>query len=193
MMKRSDDTIKINLIKELVPLADPSVASALLDLLKNEATFKPQVREKLLLIICQALGYCNSANAIAPLEQFRKEYRISNNPLTPDVQSAIRLSLEQLKLSAGQIPEEPIVQPPPVAAEELPSNSPVDIPEAQLILSFIKKGQKPAAIDQLMELIKKYTSRKQFKISDRLRNWLIEIDSMALSHIVRQPRSSRRG
>ena len=108
MLKSSSDTLKPGIIKELAPLADPEVAAALVTLLRKEADFDPVIREKLLLFICQALGYCSASEAVEPLRQLLSGLKVNGHTVTAgQIRDAVALSYRQLEASILRRPSSP--------------------------------------------------------------------------------------
>jgi len=103
LLTDSDDRLKPHVIKELVPLADRSVALTLLGLLKKRDQFTPDTRDRLLLFICQALGYCNALEAIEPLQVF---LATENGKLVQNVVNAAQIAIQQVKESQAQVPSD---------------------------------------------------------------------------------------
>lgn len=93
LLTDAEDELKPHVIKELMPLADRSMAWSLLGLLKLHDRFKPDVRERLLLVISQALGYCGAPEAIDPL----KELLEGTPAIGKNVANAARLAIQQLE------------------------------------------------------------------------------------------------
>ena len=208
MLTDSDDAIKLNLIKELVPVADGEVAAALVALLERDAGFKPQVREKLQLFICQTLGHCNSYEALEPLKSFLARHKKAGDggKLAVEIREAVRLSIRQLESSAPKQTTRPLTLTdpmPPAAAQKAPapasagvpqqaasSTIPVitatpDVPRAADIAKLVSDGKNDEALSLLLQLIEENATAKQFRIADRLRTWLMQLYPMALMQIVR--------
>lgn len=207
MITASDDLLKPNLVKELVPFADNDVADTLINLLQQEQDFNPKVRERLQLYICQALGHCNAYQAIDPLNTFLANHQsMPNAPLNAEIREAVRISINQLQQSkprptgsAGQrgrspqsvSPRDSVVKPnaattsQPVKRQEAVSAPKVNLAQTPQITALIDTGKKDEAMALIMQLIEESANKKDFKTANHLRSWLIQIDSMALSQIVR--------
>ncbi len=201
MLTSAEDVVKPSIIKELVFFADQEVAVALISLLKKEADLRDDAGKKLLLFICQTLGYCASKDAVGPLKKLLATHQADGaEALSFEIREAVGISLEQLERSLAAQPA-----PPPEAAtvksqpaRVLTNNNispsqdkkesvqvPVDIPEAEKINNLLDSGKKDEAISLAMQLLEKSARKKQFSIADALRELIIQIDSMALMQIVR--------
>ncbi len=201
MLKESNDLIKPNLIKALAPMADKEIAISLILLLEKEQDFKPHVREQLQLFICEALGYCKTREAIAPLNRFLARHtRTPKTPLHEEISEAITLSIKQLEQEAKDTapPESPqpksestakqqqtpLKQTSQEATNQISPPSLRHLPEIAEISTFIDMGDTSKAITTITQLIKKQAEKKEFKTAETLRNWLIQFAPMALTDIV---------
>ncbi|WP_163336319.1 cyclic nucleotide-binding domain-containing protein [Desulfopila sp. IMCC35008] len=209
MLTDCNDQLKPNLIKELVPFADAEVAATLINLLQQERNFNPEVRAKLQLYICQALGHCQAYQAIRPLKTFLNDHEsIPGAPFNVEIREAVRISIRQLQKAAPRPPTTPPPRPrpatpqpasvtPPLTNPEAPPTPQstkrkeptaapkIDIPEVPKIIALVDEGKKDQAIALIMQLIEESAAQKDFTTADSLRNWLMTIDSMALIQIVR--------
>ena len=195
MLFSADDMEKPMIIKALTPYADIDVARVLISLLKDEEQFKSQAKNNLLLFICQALGYCSSHGAIQPLKNLlvshKKGERIQNNATV----KAAQLSLKQLAQSVDMVqPKMPAAKVEQSERENTPgplitNTSKViidsDLPERKQINDLLSNGQKSKAIAVVIQQIEISAEQKLFGRAERLRELLIQIDSMALMEIIR--------
>lgn len=191
-----DDQLKPHVIKELMPLADRDMVRVLLGLLKQHGQFQPRARERLLLCICQALGYCSAPEAIAPLQAFAAA---ESGRISPYLATAIRIAVQQLEQQARQAPPAVPVTPQPSPApprqkkaEELKTRpapqlpqAPPSVPEAQQIREFLQNNRKKEALDLILATITTRARNRDFGNAEKLRNWLMEIDAMAVTEIIR--------
>jgi CRP-like cAMP-binding protein len=58
------------------------------------------------------------------------------------------------------------------------------LPQEQTIRAFLAQGDKSTALDLLVQLIEKTARMRNFIQAENLREWLIEIDPAAFSHII---------
>ncbi len=200
MLISADDSVKPNIIKELIAFADGDVAAALIALLKKETQFRQEVRKKLLLFICRALGYCSFPGAVKPLQQLLAAHEAAGaEKLAFEIREAVAVAIEQL----GSVPSRS-APPPDVRAEKSqPSPLPTEpegasvqekknaarvkesLPRAAELNNLLESGKKSEAIALAMELIEQSARKKQFALAEELRELLMHIDSMALKQIVR--------
>ena len=195
MLLSADDMEKPMIIKALTPYADIDVARVLISLLKDEEQFKSQAKNNLLLFICQALGYCSAHEAIRPLKNLLVSHKKREKIQNIATVKAAQLSLKQLAQSVD------MVQPKMLAAKVEQSereNTPgplttgtskviidSDLPERKQINDLLSNGQKSEAIAVVIQQIEISAEQKLFGRAERLRELLIQIDSMALMEIIR--------
>lgn len=200
MLTESHDTVKPYIIKELMPVADSEVAALLISLLQQEADFHEASREQLQLFICQALGHCNSYEAIEPLNSFLASHKADPDaPLNEEIREAVRISIQQLKnnvpkqsLSAPGLPTEKVLKVPAKATSAAPAPAhdekeivAADIPMADEITGLARDGKKEEALTLISELIEEYARKKDFTTAEHLHKRMMQIDSMALTRIVK--------
>jgi CRP-like cAMP-binding protein len=195
LLADTDDIFKAHVIKLLVPFADEEVAQALTALLQKEKLMKADVRNKLLLFICRALGYCPSMAGLLSLRTFLTNHQTTGDSLPLEIKTAAQLAIHQLELSTASITaeatsqdegrEKTIFEKDVTVHQETKHISITDLPQEQQIVAAIEDGDTKQARALILLLIKTCSAKKQFDKAEQLRNWLIEIDSMALLEIVR--------
>lgn len=199
MLSTSSDLLKPQLVKELVAFADEEVADTLIALLEKQAGFAQSVRGKLLLFICQALGHCASRAAIEPLNNILQIFTEDKSIPWGSVTDAIRLTLKQLETApaATTITGENVTAAPrksvaastggdaltsvstPVKAEKL------NLPQEEKIQSLLSENRKEDALTLIMQLIAESVQKGNFIQAEKFREWLMQIDSMAIAEIIR--------
>jgi hypothetical protein len=189
------ESMKIQVIKALGPLIDDEVAVELADLLMDQENFSPDIRGTLIQHICRALAHSSSNKGIESLEKFVSLRRKgSSKKLDLEVWKSAENALQQI--DKNQQRKRPA--PPPA---QMPVQAPVteilssgegkgqefisDFPEEQQIRELLEQRNKGRAKVLLADLIEQTARLKQFDMAEKLRDWLIEIDPMALSEIIR--------
>ncbi len=183
LLSNSHDRLKTNIIKALLSYADKEVATVLISLLRKENQFLPEIRDELLLLICQVLGYCSSYEAVDVLQAFLKKKKADSAPPAKGIIEAVKISIEQLE----QYKTENVKQNKPKQVK--PGNrqkkaAAIALPQKQQINELLAQGKTDRAIALISQLIEKYSEKKQFETAYRLRDWLIEINPMALTEII---------
>ncbi len=194
LLTTSSDTLKPNIIKELVPYADEELAAVLIFLLQKQHKLAPGKNEKLLLLICQVLGYCSSYAAVDVLKTFLTSRRPELNTPGNEIFEAVRISIAQLnrhktkqeKADPTQTPEKHVKTAIDGARhkQQPQKTTAVSHPQKEQIKAILEKGDKEKAVLLITELIEKCCKDKQFTSAYELRNWLIEINPMALTEII---------
>jgi CRP-like cAMP-binding protein len=195
MLLSADEIMKPQVIKALTPYADIDVARVLLSLLKEEEQFKSQAKNNLLLFICQALGYCSSHEAIQSLNNLLISHKKGGTKYNIATVNAAQLSLKQLEQSVDMAPPKVLAAkveqserentPGPLTTDTSKVIIGSDIPERKQINDLLSNGQKSKAITVVMQQLEISAEQKQFERAERLRELLIQIDSMALMEIIR--------
>lgn len=176
LLSKSSDIFKPHIIKELSPYADNKVAAVLAFLLERNNEFTSELREELLLLICQTLGYCASSEAIDALENFLS----GANNLNCNITEAARISLEQLNNHKPSKKNKPSSMSPLKKQQETTLN----IPENQQVDELLAQGKTSEAVALISRLIEQFSKKRQFTTAYKLRDWLIEINPMALTEII---------
>jgi len=188
LLSNSSDTLKPNIIKELVPYADEELAAVLIFLLQKQYKLAPAKQEILLLLICQVLGYCSSYAAVNELKKFLANRSSDLNTPGNKIFEAVRISIEQL--NRNNVKSRTPVKTAHNTShqnQQLPkATAPVQttLPRKEQIEAMLDKGNKEEAILLITQLIEKSCNNKQFTNAYKLRDWLIEINPMALTEII---------
>lgn len=191
MLAEADETRKPRFIKALAPLADKEIGSILIDLLQKEAQFEPQSRDNLLLSLCETLGHCPSNKALAALNEFLSKYSSAKGSLHDGVEKAARISIQQLVLDmpgtenavdAGRKDKD--IRRVSRNGAESGAKEP-NPAEQQRIEELLSNGKQSEAIALIMQAIETAAGEKHFNKAERLRDRLIQIDSMSLREIIR--------
>ncbi len=194
LLSQSDDKLKQHIIKELAPHADAEVAAVLIFLLQKEKSFSTEARKNLLLLICQTLGYCSSPEAKDALMDFLSKLQADTNSPDSQIIEAINLSIEQLEHNPTRAQQpvakvsksvKPAKEQSPPAVQKNKAVPRLNVPEQQKIERLLETGKQDEALQLMMQLIAHCAGKKQFDAADRLREWLIKSNPMALTDIIR--------
>ncbi|BHH84627.1 cyclic nucleotide-binding domain-containing protein [Desulforhopalus sp. 52FAK] len=200
MLGKSDDTLKPELIKALIPHADKDVAVTIINVIANAPRLSEDSKDTILLVACQTLGYCSYFEATSCLKSLLANHTSGKVSLNPYIVEAAQLSIRQLKeinTQEMQAPQQPVVpapspQPPPTAGKS--KAAPVaptvpaelkNLPEKGKIESLIAEDKKPAALEVIIDLIKTATQNKEFDKAEALQTWLLQIAPMALTESIK--------
>ncbi len=176
-------------VRELVPFADAEVGRVLVSLLKKENQLWNKEGRMLLLFICRTLEYCMYDGATEALRDVIGRVGDSDR----EVSEAASQSLEQLvkgsRNRGGSVPP----QESEIKGEsdgsgcsvgETVNNNWKALPESGKIQTYLDQGKKDEAIATLLQQIKITAGKKRFDLAEKFREWLMEIDSMAITAII---------
>ncbi|MBU1567871.1 MAG: cyclic nucleotide-binding domain-containing protein [Proteobacteria bacterium] len=184
MLTDGEEMTKPHLVNALIPLADEEVALGLLPVLQQWNMFHPDVKEKLLLSLCTVFGKCSTHAAVPPLKKIILAYSSSSSQAGRDIESAARLALRQSE-SAQQGKARPIAKEKAAQSDNIEFLSEGSSPEEQQIKELLGRDQKRQAIALIMQLLTSNAKAKRFQKAEQLRDWLLQIDSMALVESIR--------
>jgi HEAT repeat protein/CRP-like cAMP-binding protein len=187
-----DDSLKIKVVNHIATTKDDRFVSPLTDLLESTKPFIGKNKNNLHLAICKALGMIGSKRAITSLNRVMQ----SRNPFdlggySHEVRQAASLALDQIRnvpaLLKKRLPGEGIDTQEyehqlPVATSGTLS---VSIDEEAEIFTIAAQGGRDQALKRLLDLITSTARAGDFQTAERLRERIYEIDSLALSEIIR--------
>jgi hypothetical protein len=189
------ETMKIQVIKALGSFIDDEVAMDLADLLMDQENFSPDIRGQLIQQICRSLAHSSSHKGAESIEKFLSTRRRgSARKLDLEVWKSAENALQQIdKNQQKKGPAPSLTQmPPPVHETTLLRTGEVkgrelltDFPEEQQIRELLEQRNNGKAKILLTDLIEQTARLKQFGLAEKLRDWLIQIDPMALTDIIR--------
>ena len=198
MFDKAQDEAKPQFIRALIPFADKEVAIALMRVIANPGNLSIEARDDLLLVACQAIGYCSYFEATSCLKTMLSNHTTGTYSLDPYIIDAAQLALSQL----AQVTPEPPRTPPAheITADEKKTISkntaPAAIvvtlpklieklPEKKKIESLVAEDKKAEALKVIIALIETATQNKQFDKAEALQEWLLQIEPMALAESIR--------
>ena len=194
-LEESSELIKVQIISALAIFCDAEVAETLTTLLTRYDQFSDNNRNDLLLQLMETLGRCPCPLAFKGVETFletrgqRATKKISEQVWVA-AEKAMKYLQKELQESrkkhvqASQLRKNAIKQ----AAKK--SKTPISqwvitgLPEEHAARTFIVQGDKPAAMEQILGLIERVARLRNFMQAQKLREWLIEIDSTAIRQIL---------
>lgn len=200
MLQESDNALKPELVRMLLPLANEEIAQTVIALLEKNAEFDSRSRVKLFINSCQVLGQCASVTAKHALKSILQKNSSGQITLGNEEKYALQVALAQLELD---LPEEtsaaphkdaltdktPVGFPEKSALQSTPApftdRSTEQMPEEQKIRELLHQDRKNEAVALIMENIAICAEKKQFDQAEKLREWLIKIDFALLKEIIR--------
>ncbi len=197
ILMRTSEKFKVLVVRLLEPLADESVANALLELLKDTKYFSAASRQELLVQICKTLGASGSSRGRKSLVELADRRGLGKDVKSSlEVQKAARQALQLIDLKSRDKKETKkeiskgrkslSVQVSKNKESGIVKYQPVtDLVEENDVYILLQKDKKTAAKKKLLEVIVQTARAKQFHHAEKLRERLIEIDSMALTEIIK--------
>lgn len=189
MLAEVAEAFKPHLVRALYTLlegGDRETGAQLIALLRQAAQGNPLERESLLLALCETLGHQASPEVLAALQDFLEEHR---GRLPGAVETAARVSIQQLTLdlpSSGETAHaKKTEQPADVRSGPLPASSGGSTGDRRQVEELLAVGKKDEAIERILAAIEVAAKNRQFDQAERLREWLMEIDSMALREVIK--------
>lgn len=193
----ASEVLKPQAIKALIPFCDAEVATVLGALLEDQEHFSSDIRDVLLTQICDVLGRCPFPPAIEALEKFllikgkRAGKKIGAEVWTLAEEALSQIESEQKneKKRVGQANQlrKDVARKATLATQkvQIDRKNITGLVEEQAVRTFLKQGKIDSAKKQILDLIGRMARMRKFNQADQLRDWLIEIDPMALSDIIR--------
>jgi CRP-like cAMP-binding protein len=181
-------SVKPQVVRELVAFADPEVGKVLVSLLQKEKLFLEKEGRTLLLYICRALEYCSFPKASEALQQVIE--RVENSDR--EVFEAACQTMKQLGKSddaagIGDKNQQGVKKTspkPPLSSEKVSSQLWNDLPDSKKIRTYLDQGKKEEATAVILKQIKTAAAQKKFDLAEKFRDWLMAIDSMAITAII---------
>jgi CRP-like cAMP-binding protein len=190
--------MKIEVVKNLRKTAGEMVIAPLSELLEDCKSYRGDEKNVLVLEICNTLGKTGSKRALQILQtvidggkkQFSKESIEAARQAIAGIQ-------KQTKKEAGdsserqdiEIQNNPQAKPTPVDVGTSPTPKTyeciTDYSEEKEVYALLNKNKKEAAKKKLLQLVEKTAQLHDFNGAEALRLRLIDIDSMALSEIIK--------
>ncbi len=190
------ETMKLQVVRALMPFGDAEVASGLAQVLEEHRFYSEELRDALLANVCHAVARCPHQHAEKILQKFialrndRTARKIGVN-VWQAAEEALELVYEaqqderQLKAKAGQLRKSLLTK---VGTGKTVGNGRrliTGLGEERAIRELLDGGDREKAKQQLLDLISRTARLRRLSQAEQLREWLIEIDSLALGDILR--------
>ena len=196
ILDQCGETLKLQVIRALMPMGDGDVAEALRLVLDEHRFYSDENRDTLLSAACMALARCPYRHAEKILEGFMEQrnertarkigakvWQAAENGLNQIYE--IQQDEKQLKLKAGQLRKSLLTRGGMVPGVDGGERSITGLSEEKVIRQLLDKGEREQAKVHVMELIAKVARLRRFTQAEQLRDWLMEIDALALGDIIR--------
>jgi CRP-like cAMP-binding protein len=193
----ASETVMLQIISALGQYCDDEVATQLSDLLQAHEYFSDQRRNELLLEILHTLGRCPNTIALQGVETFlnskgRKESRKLDDALWRVAKEAGQFLTAELQRQtkkqhhqATQLRKLALQQAAQVKVERLDQRVVTGSLQEKNIRALISQKKFDAAGLELLNLIQQVAKLRHFGQAEKLREWLIDLDSSAFSRIIK--------
>jgi CRP-like cAMP-binding protein len=195
-LEESSESIKIQVVQSLANFCDSEVAAILIELLVSHEQFGEPNRNNLLLQILETLGRCPCLQAQKGVYAFLKtKGQRRTRKISEEVWAAAEKASKFLQnelqetrkkhVQASQLRKNALKQVAKLSKTAITQQVITGLQQEQAIRTFLSRGDKTAALEQVLELIERASRLRNFVQAQKLKEWLVEIDPTALSQIVR--------
>ena len=192
----ASEHIMVQIIASLGIFCDAVVVDKLALLTASHEQFSDSNRNELLLQLMETLGRCPCPEAYACVSAFlesrgqRGTKKIAETVWAAAEKSIIFLQKDlqesrKKHVQASQLRKIALKQAAKANKTPLTQWVITGSPEEQAVRTLLVRGEKKAAVEQVMGLIERAARQRNFMQAQKLREWLVEIDSTALSQILR--------
>ncbi len=194
-LDESSELIKLQIIGALAVYCDLEVAEKLLGLLASHEQFSDNNRNDLLLQLLDTLGRCPCPPAYKGVFAFLETRgQRATKKISEQVWNAAEKALKFLQkelqetrtkhIQASQLRKNALKQASNMGKKPISQWVVTGLPEEQAARTFIARGDKAAAVKKVLELIERVARLRNFMQAQKLKEWLGEIDSTAVSQIL---------
>ncbi len=191
----SSELIKVQIIEALSNFCDFDVATQLSQLLAEHQSFSDKNFSEIVCQLLETLGRCANPVAHKGVEAFLQTKGQRTGKRIPETiwnaaEDALRYLENDLQenkkkyVLAGQLRKNALKQVAKQSKETAEQKFVAGLPQEQNVRALLNKGDSLAAKDMLVQLIEKSARARNFVQAEKLREWLIEIDPTAFSHII---------
>jgi CRP-like cAMP-binding protein len=194
-LEESSESIMIQVVSSLANFCDSEVAGKLVELLASHEQFGDGNRNELLLQLLDTLGRCPCLPAQKGVSAFlqtrgQRATRKISEQVWAAAEKALNFLHDELQetrkkhVQASQLRKNALKQAAKLNKTAVTQRVVTGLSQEQAVRTLLANGNKTAAAEQLLELIERAARLRNFVQAEKLREWLIEIDSAALSQIV---------
>lgn len=195
-LDESSEAIKIQVVQSLANFCDAEVAAKLIELLASHEQFGETNRNDLLLQMLETLGRCPCLQAQKGVYAFlqtrgQRGTRKISEQVWVAAEKAYKFLQNELQVTrkkhvqASQLRKNALKQAAKLSKTAITQRVITGLQQEQTVRSLLSRGDKAAALEQVLELIERAARLRNFVQAEKLREWLVEIDPTALSQIVR--------
>lgn len=196
-LEDSSEPVKLQIIAGLTHFCDQEVAARLSELLAENSQFSEKNRNEFIKQLLETMGRCPCEAAQSGIERFlatrgqRATKNISQKiwDLAEKSRNFLDHELQERQrkhVQAGQLRSQALRQAAQLGGQggAVPRII-TGLPQEQSVRNLVAQGNRSAAIEGLLELIEKTARMRNFRQAEKLREWLVEIDSNAFNRIIK--------
>ena len=192
----STELIKLEIIAALAGFCDSEVAVQLSLLLADYEFFSERNRAEIMLKILDTLGRCSCQEAYAGVQNFLQlqGVRAARKKIPEQVWTCAEKTLKTIEsdlqdtkkkhIQAHQLRKIAMKQAAKLGKSGKTERIITGLQQEQAVRTLLARGELARARDQLLQLIEKTAKSRNFTQAEHLREWLIEVDPNAFSHII---------
>jgi CRP-like cAMP-binding protein len=195
-LAEASETMKLQIVRALIPFGDAEITRGLSQLLDEHIYYSVEFRDTLLSNVCLAIARCPYPESEKALLKFlelrgKRSARKIGVKVWETAEQALKqiedshLGDKQLKAKASQLRKSAMSQRGAVKKAAPERQLITGLTEEKKIRELLEHDDKEKAKADLLELVTKVARLRRFSQADKLRDWLIEIDSLALTEIIR--------
>lgn len=194
-LAEAGEAMKLQIIKALAPMSDAEVINGLEQVLADYRYYSEEFRDVLMMQACRVLARSPLPEPVRVLRDFIEQQGTRQaKKIGSAVWAAATEALDQLEESqriASRGKKKP-------AQVRVGARRPLDsvdsggelqiitgLEEERQIHELVDKGQNAPARELLLRLISSMARQRRFKQAEKLRQWLIKVDPLALKDIIR--------
>jgi CRP-like cAMP-binding protein len=186
---------RIQIIGALAAFCDPEVVGRLSQMLGEHENFSAANRQEMLLQLLDTLGRCPSTASAKGVQVFLQSrgQRMARK-ISDQVWSAAEKALEHIDKSlqesrkkhvqASQLRKSALKQAAKISRAKVDQRVVTGLPQEHAIRALLSQGDTAAAGEQILDLLERSARARNFPQAEKLREWLIDIDSTALKKII---------
>ncbi len=194
-LEESSEPIKVEIIGALANFCDLEVAGRLSELLMSHQQFSEKNRNDLLLQLLETLSRCPYQPAYKGISEFlQTKGQRATRKIPEQIWSAAEKALKFLHnelheirktyVQATKLRKTALKQAAKMSKKVNAQHVITGLPQEQAVRTLLSRGDKTAAAEQVLELIERVARQRNFAQAEKLKEWLVEIDSTALSQIL---------
>lgn len=188
------EAMKLQIMQTLVSMRDGEVIKGVEQLLADYRYYSEEFRDALLIQACKVLARCPLPESELVLQRFlgqrgNRQAKKIGNTVWAAAQKALG-QLEETQRAAVRVKVKP-GQVPQSTRRQAERGAPADLrlitglEEERQVIELLSNGRSALARQTLLSLIGNMARQRRFTQAEKLRDWLMQLDPLALKEIIR--------